>query len=308
MSIKFWAKILFRIIDVAIIFTCCTILVYYLTGGFRYVFIDPLSVHNIFRPLVILGILFGLRILLKYGLNITVENELFENPTNLLIIMVLFYVMFAIPVMLNRYYTFRFDNLQELLLPKAGFCWFANLFSDRLIIITGQIIAIVLGSMPIYLMAKRILRNNWWALGVACIYLFYPLTNGLRFFEFRWDYFVTLIVLFGFYFLIIEKILYSMLFFLIGFINYINNPSVVVESAWNNSLIVPLIFFLFIYTIKFLLQVAQRYKWFLPWVRLGCIYIPLLLGIVNYNKHIIIPLKKEKLYEKYKPDIYTKFN
>lgn len=298
-----WISFLNRFIEIGIILSYCSILVYILTGGFSYALIEPLKVHNIIRPITALLVLLGIRLLSQRIFKVHMEIELFENPGNIFIVGILFYLLSILPVVYNKFFSFRFDNLQVLF----NFGWARGVISLSLIIITLQVFSIAIAGGFVYFITKEVIRNNWWALVVGTVFLAYPFGWEDIFFSIRLDCFAMLSILVGIYFFIRKRYIYAIGSFVIGIIIYINTSRLVLSPIWSNSLVIPSIFTSYVLILEKSLHLAYRHRGSLPFIRLLFCIIPLSIGIVNFNKYIVTPLNNERLYERYRDEKYELF-
>ncbi len=181
-------------------------------------------------------------------------TKIWTNPWYYLWAILIVYNALIIPVVLYKYYSFGFGNAHDLALHHQGLWYtcrgqwlrsdiinwympfenwnllkdhyyfiilllapFYYLFQEASFLLVAQAAAVSLAAVPIFLLASRVLKNSWWALLTALLYLFYPLVLGLPFSESRFEYYAIPLILFAFYFKQRERIiLVLVLLFLAG--------------------------------------------------------------------------------------------
>ncbi|OGZ42749.1 MAG: hypothetical protein A2W41_03350 [Candidatus Ryanbacteria bacterium RIFCSPHIGHO2_01_45_13] len=87
------------------------------------------------------------------------------------------------------------------------------LFKSPYFLLIAQTIALAVGAIPLYLLARKILKSNTWASVVAFGYLLYPSLHWINIFDFHSVSFLVPLLLCAFYFFKIEKYALSALFF-----------------------------------------------------------------------------------------------
>lgn len=74
-----------------------------------------------------------------------------------------------------------------------------GIFREGSFLLIFQSIALLIASVPVFLLGKTILKNNKWAFFVAIIYLFYPMITKLFFLGSRMEYYAIPLLFWAFY-------------------------------------------------------------------------------------------------------------
>lgn len=254
---SYFKRIIVPILNFFIVFNFVLIVFYIITGGFTYSFLELfgtcIEIHNLSRPLAVFLLLICVKELFKKIYGIKEEKFLFEKPVYFFITALIVYIAFVIPAVLRRYYSFDLPHPQDLALynqaiyntvhghPLAATCfgyifhnW--NLLADHLYLILLliapiyyffqgpqtlliiQSIVLALGAIPVYVIAKDKLKNEWAGFGISVIYLLYPLITKFYFSGFRTDYFAMVFLLCAFLSLEKRRINYLFIFVILAIV------------------------------------------------------------------------------------------
>lgn len=93
---------------------------------------------------------------------------------------------------------------------------FYNIFSGPQTLLVIQAIVIALGTLPIYLLSKLLLKSKYLGIIFAFAYLMYPPLQRANLFDFHPVMLATTFILFMFYFFSIKKYWSSILFFILS--------------------------------------------------------------------------------------------
>jgi len=234
------SKYIIRLIEFLVFFDFWVILAISIWGSVEYRLIHIAGTYfkadTVFRPVCVLA--FFLLILKFFKKKSIFEflSDIFKNPINYVVLVLIIYTSLAVPVYLQTYFKFEYGNAQDFaarhhaiyntiignfmrsdifpyLMPFKNWNYLGDNFSIILLLIAPiywifkngaflvvfQSVSLIIGSIAVFLIARNKLKNSWTALLIFIAYLLYPLIVKFPFHDFRQEYVAIPLLLFTFY-------------------------------------------------------------------------------------------------------------